>query len=59
MAEQMKTIVEIDDSRKISADSILFALFGMPVGELVREIRNDETGKYGGIIVNQKNRKVG
>ena len=60
MSEQMRTTVEIDDSRQITADSILFTLFGMSVDELVKEIRNDETGEYAGIIAGKgTSQKVG
>ena len=42
--------VIIDDSRQISVNQMIVSLFGMSVEELTREIREDTSGKYSGIL---------
>ena len=39
-----------DDSRQITVNQMLCSLFGMSVEDLAREIREDASGKYNGIL---------
>lgn len=50
VAEQRQIKVEVDDNRKISVEAVILALFGMSIEELAKEIRNDMSGKYAGVI---------
>lgn len=48
---EMSITVETDESRQISAESIIYALFGMSSEDLVSEIRENKDSTYDGIIV--------
>ena len=49
----MPVEVITDMSRQISVDQIINALFGMSVEELAKEIRDDVSGQYEGIVLEQ------
>lgn len=54
MPEQLHTTVHIDESRKVQPNAIIYALFGMTVDELAKEIRDNRDSKYDGIIVKEE-----
>ena len=52
--EGLQVTVVTDDTTQVSASAIIFAIFGMSVEELAREIRDDKEGQYEGIVINKE-----
>lgn len=48
--EELKITVAVDKNIQISTSAIIFALFGMPIEELTREMRDNKEGQYEGIV---------
>lgn len=52
--EELQVTVVADDTAQVSTSAIIFALFGMSVEELAREIRDNKDEKYDGIVTNKE-----
>ena len=52
--EELQVTVITNDIDQISTSAIIFALFGMSVEELAKEIRDSENNQYDGVITNKE-----
>ncbi len=50
--EELQMTVVIDENVHVTTESIVFALFGMSMEALAREIRDNTESKYDGIVTN-------